>query len=559
MDDNDYIWYNDVSKQFLARDYLLPGWTLDRRVQHMSATSEQYARETAIVADPKRVEGLAGRIAHAISRGWWSFSTPVWTNFGAQRGLPISCFGSFVGDSIASMMTCLAETGMMSKLGGGTSAYFGSVRPRGSVIRDNGFASGPMHYLQMWETLISTVTQGSTRNANMAVWMDVEHPAILDFLDIRTDHYPLQKLHSGICVGDDWLRNVRASEQKLDILAKVVTQRNNTGEPYIMFRDTVNRNTVDVYKDKKMSIHGSNLCTEIALPCNEEESFVCCLSSLNAAHYDEWKDTDTVGDMVMFLDTVMTDFIKRCDNMPHMQRALAFARRHRALGIGVLGWHTLLQRKNLTWGSMEAARLNVNLFRQINQQAHAASRQMAIDFGEPEVLAGYGRRHTTLTAVAPTMSSATILGQVSKGIEPRLDNYHIVDTDKLKYTFRNQELMSVLKRHNMDTLTVWDSILHNQGSVQHLGFLTEHEREVFKTMSEISPMDLVTQAAQRQPYIDQGQSLNLFIHPSIASKDKVSLIMKAWEMGVKSLYYQFSENASQAFSANILQCSSCSA
>lgn len=558
--DEDFRWYNDVSKQFLVRDYLLPGWTLSKRVEHIAQTAEDIVRRTGHSQNETRHVGLAGRILHAVQRGWWSFSTPVWANFGLKRGLPISCFGSHIGDSIASMMRGVAEIGLMSKHGGGTAAYFGAIRPRGEPISDNGYASGPMHYLPMWESVINIVTQGATRNANMSAWMDVEHRDIMDFLQIMTDHHPIQKLHPGICVGDEWMNKVRDGDAaSREIFAEMITQRNNTGHPYILFRDTVNRNTVDVYRDKDMPIRHSNLCTEICLPTDDEESFVCCLSSLNLAHYAEWKDTDTISDLIMFLDAVMTDFIERGESVAFMERPVRFAKRHRALGIGVLGWHSLLQSRMLSWGSMEATMLNASIFRMINTRAWEASRRMAQTHGEPELLQGYGRRHTTLTAIAPTLSSATILGQVSKGIEPFLDNYHVVDTDKLKYTFRNSVLERVLADRGYDDHGTWDSILRARGSVQHLQFLSDHERDVFRTMSEISPMDMIVQAAARQKHVDQSQSLNLCIHPSISTKDRVALMMAAWEKGIKTLYYQENENASQEFSRNVLQCSVCAA
>jgi ribonucleoside-diphosphate reductase alpha chain len=549
MSDTDYRWYNDVSKQFLKRDYLLPWQTLDERVRAIAQHAEKLSGR----------KGFSEKVINAVQKGWWSFSTPVWTNYGQRRGLPISCFGTHISDSIASIAQAFSEITMMSKFGGGTSAYFGSIRPQGTLIRDNGKAGGPNYFLPLFEQLVKTITQGSTRNASMAVYLDVEHPDIARFLEIRDDLSTIQNLNYGVCVGDEWLESMRAGDpDKRTTQASILTNRNNKGYPYIFFRDNVRRNTVDVYRDKGMEIRHSNLCSEIALPTNDDESFVCCLSSLNLVHWDEWRDTDTVSDMVLFLDTVITDFIERARSVPFMERAVRFAERHRALGMGALGWHSLLQSKMIPFEGMDAKLLNATIFKQIKTQSWEASKKLAQEFGEPEMLRGYGRRNTTLTAIAPTVSSATILGQVSRAIEPYLDNYHIVDTAKLKYTFRNENLQNLLSSYGKDTDEVWDSILNNRGSVQHLTFLSDHEKDVFKTFPEINPMEVIAQAAQRQKFLDQSQSLNLFIHPQMGSKDKNAIIIEAWQRGISTLYYQFNVNAAQEFSRE-LNCKSCSA
>jgi ribonucleoside-diphosphate reductase alpha chain len=549
MSDNDYRWYNDVSKQFLKRDYLLPGQTLDERVNAIAQHAERLSGRA----------GFAEKVVSAVKKGWWSFSTPVWTNYGQRRGLPISCFGTHISDCISSIAHAFSEITMMSKYGGGTSAYFGAIRPQGSNIRDNGRAGGPNYFLPLFEQLVKTITQGSTRNASMAVYLDIEHPDIEKFLEIRDDLSPIQELNYGVCVGDEWLESMRAGDpDKRTIQASVLTNRNNKGYPYIFFRDNVRRNTVDVYRDKGMEIRHSNLCSEITLPTSDDESFVCCLSSLNLVHWDEWRDTDTIADMVLFLDTVITDFIERARSVPFLERAVRFAERHRALGMGALGWHSLLQSKMIPFENMDAKLLNATIFKQIKRQSWEASAKLAQEFGEPELLRGYGRRNTTLTAIAPTVSSATILGQASRAIEPYLDNYHIVDTAKLKYTFQNEYLKKLLVSYGKNTDEVWESILDNRGSVQHLEFLTDHERDVFKTFPEINPMEVIIQAAQRQKSLDQSQSLNLFVHPKMESRDKNALIIEAWRQGVGTLYYQFNVNAAQEFSRE-LNCKSCSA
>jgi ribonucleoside-diphosphate reductase alpha chain len=292
------------------------------------------------------------------------------------------------------------------------------------------------------------------------------------------------------------------------------------------------------------------------LPDNDEESFVCDLSSMNILYYDQWKDTNAVELLTYFLDAVMTEFINKAKKIKFMERTVRFAERHRALGIGWLGWHSYLQSRMIAWESMEAKFLNVQIAKNIHDAAYAASAKLAQEYGEPEVLKGYGRRNTTLLAIAPTKSSAFIMGQVSEGIEPHRTNYYIKDLQKGKFTIKNKVLEDLLVSKGVDDL-VWDSILKNGGSVQHLDCLTPHEKDVFKTFAEISPKEIVIQASQRQKYIDQSQSLNLMIHPSIPIKDVNALLIEGWKLGVKSFYYQIGVNAAQQFSRSILSCKSC--
>jgi ribonucleoside-diphosphate reductase alpha chain len=547
---SEYVWYTELSKIFLERDYLLEGQTLENRVEVIVQTAERMLNKP----------GFADRFKENLKKGWYSLSTPIWTNFGTARGLPISCFGSHISDCMESILYTLAEVGMMTKNGGGTSAYFGELRERGAKICNNGQSSGSVHFMQPYDNLITIVSQGNTRRGNIAAYLDIDHPDIKEFLTIRSEGSPLQDISFGVSVPDYWMKEMIAGDdEKRVVWAKVLEHRANTGFPYILFVDNANKGTVDCYKDKKLKIRHSNLCSEIMLPDNDEESFVCDLSSMNIVHYDEWKNTDAVELMVYFLDAVMTEFIEKASKIKFMERAVKFAQRHRALGIGWIGWHSYLQNKMIPFESMEAKFLNVDIAKHIKKQAYAASAKMAEEYGEPEVLKGYGRRNSTLLAIAPTKSSAFILGQVSEGIEPHRTNYYIKDLQKGKFTIKNAALVQLLQSKDMDTEEVWNSILRNGGSVQHLTELTDNERDVFKTFAEISQKEIIIQVAQRQKHIDQGQSVNLMIHPSISAKDVNALIIEAWKLGVKSLYYQISINAAQSFARNILTCSSCEA
>lgn len=545
-----YAWANQASMEFLQRDYLLPGQTLDERVDIICNRAQE------LLGNPE----FAEKFKENLRKGWYSLSSPIWTNFGTHRGLPISCFGTYVEDSMESILSAHAEVGMMSKHGGGTSSYFGHVRGRGAPIQggQNGTSSGSVHFMQLFDKVINVVSQGSSRRGQHAVYLPIEHPDLFEFLSIRTEGSPIQDLSTGVCVSDNFMEEVRAgSGDARTRWAAVLQARANTGYPYIFFTDNANRGTVEVYKESGYRIRQSNLCTEVMLPNSEAESFVCDLSSMNILHYDEWKDTDAVRLLVQFLDAVMSEFIQKANQVWGMGRAVRFAGNHRALGIGWLGWHSYLQRRMIPFESMEAKRLNVEIAQRIKTEAYTASEMLAEAHGAPSILRPYKRRNTTLTAIAPTKSSSFILGQVSEGVEPIRSNYYIRDLQKGKFTIRNPHLQSVLKDYGRDDEETWESILKNRGSVQHLEFMSDFDKKVFKTFAEISPAEIIAQAAQRQKYIDQGQSINLMIHPSVPVKDVNELMFRAWELGLKSLYYQISVNAAQEFARDILNCSSC--
>ncbi len=530
-------------------------------------SAEERIREIAENAERRlQKPGFADKFYDYMSKGYYSLATPIWANYGQTRGLPISCFGSYVADDMSRILYTHAEVGMMTKYGGGTSAYFGDLRPRGSEIKGNGHSSGSVHFMELFDELINIVSQGTVRRGHCAPYLPLEHGDIEEFLNIGKEGHPIQESTYAVTVGDEWLKAmVEGDQDKRKIWAKVIQRRTEIGYPYILFSDTVNNNTVDVYKDKGMRIHGSNLCSEICLPTNDELSFVCCLSSINLRHYHEWKDTDAVETLTMFLDTVIGEFVERLEGFRDsedmqkqsafyfMQRAHKFAKEHRALGLGVLGWHSFLQENNIAFESAEASVLNNEIFTLIKERAYKASADMAQQYGEPEVLKGYGRRNTTLLAIAPTTSSAFILGQVSQGIEPLMSNIFVKDVDKMKVTLKNPILEKLLDEKGQNTVNVWNSIRDNDGSVQHLDFLTTHEKNVFRTFSEIDQKVIIEQAADRQKYIDQAQSLNIMIDPAIATKDLNALYLYAWEKGIKTLYYQHSMNAAQQFGRKKLQ------
>lgn len=862
MTNMNLLWLTPASREFLNNDYLVNGQTPEDRIIEIADTVEKYlagrprSRVMRWFTRDRKID-FRERFLHGMSRGWCSLSTPIWTNFGKSRGLPISCYGGFCADTMEGITSHWAEVSIQTANGGGTSGYHGAIRPRGHTIKDNGKSSGPYEFLRIPSALMRVVSQGRARRGNYAAYMPVEHPDILEFLSILDDQSPLNNLFPGVCISDEWFESMlNGDKDKRRVWVTILEYRKTKSKPFLLFSSTVNRNKPDVYKDKNIPIWASNLCvtgdqrvvsdrglktakelceeggnlrlfdndkvvnaspmkliernadvykitlangmthtatgyhkvktkteyistvdgswltadkefsrvklgdlvavqtrqglfgtnstsqplpkklhdnlpswvwtanektqwefvdnlfamsgagsvyrdtkepfqlvlpsdslnllrelqilltnlglhpllpkklsdesswaialldrnqlsfvgseqskyhllinnkndlirlknctsllnnkeivfpgceyddhaeefsevesieyvgkqdvycctidseehhwvcngiithncTEITLPSNDEWSFVCDLMSMNALKYDEWKNENFVEIVTIVLDAVMQEFIDKARNKKFLEKSVKFAEEHRALGIGVFGWHSLLQSKMIPFESMEAKYLNVELFKAIQTQAWAASGKLAEKFGEPAILEGYKRRNTTLTAVAPTTSSSFIIGQPSKSIEPEESNYFMQDLAKIHMPYRNPYLNKVFKEKFGSNGTkiedAWMSVAHHQGSVQHLSFLTDHEKDVFKTFSEISPKEIIIQAAQRQKWIDQSQSLNLKIHPDSDPRQMHQLIVEGWELGIKTFYYQRSANAAHDSSKDLLQCRSCEA
>jgi len=546
-----FEWLNENSRLFLQGGYILEGQTPEGRIREIADTAETYLG----------IPGYADKFYDYMSRGFYSLASPVWSNYGLGRGLPVSCFGSYIEDNMESILYNVSENGMLMKSGGGTSAYFGALRPRGATIKDNGTSAGSVHFMQLFETLVNVVSQGNVRRGMMATYLPIDHPDAEEFLDIGTEGNPIQDLKYAVCVSDEFIEQVKAGDSRSRKLwAKVLQRRVELGYPYIHFTGNANKNKPEVYKDKGLEIYASNLCNEIQLPSSEDETFTCVLSSLNVLHWDEIKQTDAIETLIYFLDTVAQEFIDKTEGNEYYARANRFAKRHRALGAGLLGWHSLLQSKMIPFESREAAKLNLDIAKTFKERSYKASAELAEKFGEPELLKGYGRRNTTLMAIAPTKSSSFILGQVSEGVEPAWRNVYVKDLAKIKVTVRNEYLEATLDAHSKNTDEVWQSIKDEDGSVQHLEFLSDLERDVFKTFAEINPEAVIYQAATRQEYIDQGQSLNLVIPTSTEVKEINRLYLMAHELGVKGLYYQKGTSAAQELSrkkAMSQGCASC--
>ena len=544
----DIYWLNKDSRKFLERDYLTKDETPEQRIRDIADAAERYLS----------IAGFADKFESYVHRGFYSLSTPIWSNFGRERGAPISCFGSYIPDDMNGILCKLGEVGAMSKIGGGTSGYFGAIRPRGSAIGSGGTATGVHHQLTVFDSLVNYVSQGNVRRGSFAAYLPIDHGDIEEFLAIRGEGNDIQDLSIGVTITDEWMESMlEGDKDKRKIWGLVIKKRFESGYPYLFFTDNANNQAPQVYKDKGLKINNSNLCTEIFLSNQDDESFVCDLSSINLERWDELESTDAIETLVYFLDAVMTEFIHKTDGVPFMEAPRKFAINQRALGVGVLGWHSFLQSKLVPFESMEAKMLNNDIWHTIRHRADLATTELATIFGEPPLLEGYKRRNTTTLAIAPTTSSSFILGQVSPSIEPHNSNYFVKDLAKGKFTYKNPYLAKVLKLKDKDNLDVWKDILSHGGSVQHLKFLTREEKDVFKTFGEISQKEIIIQAAQRQKFIDQGQSINLMIPPTAKPKEVSELIIYSWREGIKSLYYQRSANPSQELARNILNCANC--
>jgi ribonucleotide reductase alpha subunit len=777
-------WLTEDSRTYLARGYLDKGQTPEQRVEVIANKAEEILG----------IKGFSKKVETIFERKHLSFSTPIWANFGTDRGCPISCFNSHISDSVESFLTKQAEVGYMTKIGGGTSGYFGEVRGRGESVSVGGKAEGAVRAMELFYHVTNIISQGSARRGHFAAYLPIDHPDLEEFLTIREPGHTIQEMSIGVCVSDEFMHRLLAKDKSaMKPWAKVLQKRTESGYPYIIFTGNANKYKPQVYIDKGLEIYSSNMCvtgnqrvvssqglvtakelyerggdltlfdnenvvtaspmtlieknadvyrvtlenglsheitgyhkivvskkdengiehpenvecsnlkigdrvafqtksglfgtinkeqeafelaesgsnaipswlwesdkitqsnyiggllrskgdivlspiggvyriiirspdkdflkniqlillnqginskidedkiilhcdeeyskivsieyigkedvycckvnsdkhhwicngfithncTEIFLPSTPKESFVCDLSSGNLQTFDEWEEYNTVEIMIYLLDAAMTDFINKTEHMPLMDAPRRFAINHRALGLGVLGWHDLLQMKRIPFESMEAKMLNVKIWKYIREKADAATKKLAIEYGEPPLLKGYGRRNTTTLAIAPTTSSSAILGQASPGIEPLNSNYFVNKLAKGNFTYKNRELEKLLIEKNINTPEIWNDILVHGGSVQHLPQLSQLEKDIFKTFGELSQKEIIIQAAQRQKYIDQGQSLNLTIPPDVDIKDLNKLMIFAWEQGIKSLYYQKSINPSQQLARNILTCTSC--
>lgn len=525
-------WMNEEGFKTLQGGYMLPGETPRSMYMRVADAAGSYYDD----------EKWTTKFYNAMWKNYLCPASPVLSNMGTTRGLPISCNSIHVGDSVDSIFGKSHELAMLSKNGAGVGIYLGDVRGRGAAIRGNGFSEGIIPWAKVYDTTTVSVSQGSTRRGASAIYLPMEHSDIDEFINMRRPTGDMNRrclnIHHGVCITDEWMKEMLAGDQKKRHLwQEVLKARLETGEPYLFFTDNVAKQNPECYVKNNLSVKTSNICTEIFLHTDPEHSFVCCLSSLNLVKWNEWKDTDVPEIAVRFLDAVIEEYIIKSENVPGLEASRNSAIKGRAIGIGVLGWHTLLQKNMHPFDSFEAMMLNSQIFSTIKRRAESETAALAKEKGEPEWCKGFGRRNTHLMAIAPTVSNSTISGGHSAGIEPIAANVFSKKSAKGTFIIKNNVLEELLESKGLNTTDVWKSINEQNGSVQHLKQLSEDEKKVFLTAREINQYALVKQAAQRQKWIDQGQSLNLFFGANSDPKYIHGVHVEAWESGLKSLYY----------------------
>ena len=554
-------WANtEIYVKTISNGYLLPG----------EKPKDAYWRVASRVAMRLEKPQLATKFFDYIWRGWLNLATPVLSNTGTDRGLPISCFGIDVADSIYDIGSKNLELMLLAKHGGGVGIGVNQIRPAGATITGNGTSDGVVPFCKIYDSTILATNQGSVRRGAASVNLNIEHEDFEEWLEIREPKGDVNRqslnLHQCAVVGDKFMRKLEQGEPDARRKwGKLLQKRKATGEPYIMYKGNINKANPEMYKKNGLKVHMTNICSEITLHTDENHSFVCCLSSVNLAKYNEWRDTDLVYTATWFLDGVLSEFIQKAKNMKGFEHSVASAEKGRALGLGVLGWHTYLQQNGIPFEGMEAQFETRKIFSQLKIESDRASRDLASEYGEPLWCRESGFRNTHLRAVAPTVSNSKLAGNVSAGIEPWAANVFTEQTAKGTFIRKNNELVKVLRKAGINNKETWDKIMEDGGSVQGIKELDKWcylagkmgpsidvengdrdkiypVKDVFRTFKEINQMDLVKQAGVRQQYIDQGVSLNLAF-PSIASPKWINQVtMEAWKQGIKTLYYMRTES-----------------
>ena len=523
----------EVALSTLSKGYLLPGET----------PKKAYRRVAHAIANRLNRPDLESKFFKYIWNGWIGLASPVLSNTGTDRGLPISCFGVDTPDSVRGIGLTNAELMKLTASGGGVGISTSRIRPRGTAIGKNGKSEGVVPWCKIYDSTIIATNQGNVRRGAASVNLNINHPDIEEFLQIRRPkgdpNRQCLNLHQCVVVDDAFMRRLNdRDEEAMSLWLQILKSRVETGEPYIMFEDNVNKDNPLAYMMNNLKVSMTNICTEITLHTDEEHSFICCLSSLNLAKYDEWKDTDVVEIATYFLDGVMQEFIDKTNGKEALKRTHMHAKKGRALGLGIMGWHSFLQQRNLPFNSIASTAWTHTIMSKIKSQAEEASRKLAVEYGEPLWCKGTGMRNTHLLAIAPTVSNSSIAG-CSAGIEPLPANVYTFNGAKGTFIVKNKELEKLLVERKKNTDKVWDQILVDGGSVQNLpsDVVSEDEKEVFLTFAETNQLELVRQAAIRQKYIDQTQSLNLAFAPTDSPKWINQVHIEAWKLGVKTLYY----------------------
>ena len=536
---------SDVYKKTIQGGYLL----------HDETPKEAYQRVAKTVAMRLERPEMAETFFDYIWKGWLCLASPVLSNTGTDRGLPISCFGIDVADSIIDIGQKNLEMMLLAKHGGGVGIGVNQIRPAGAKITGNGTSDGVVPFCKIYDSTILATNQGSVRRGAASVNINIEHSDFEEWLEIREPKGDINRqslnLHQCAVVGDKFMRKLRDGDKVARRRwGKLLQKRKATGEPYILFKGNTNKNNPAAYKDNALKVHMTNICSEITLHTDENHSFVCCLSSLNLSKYKEWKNSNLIYDSIWFLDGVLEEFIQKAKNRRGFENAIRSAEKGRALGLGVVGWHTYLQQKGLPFEGLLSQYETRRIFSQIKIESERASMALAETFGEPLWCVGTGFRNTHLRAIAPTVSNSKLSGNISPGIEPWAANVFTDQSAKGTFIRKNPTLEKVLNDNNLNNKKIWDQILKDGGSIQGVKALEkitlgDHDipiKEVFKTFKEINQLDLINQAGIRQQYIDQSVSLNLAF-PSEAEPKFINKVhLDAWKKGIKTLYYMRTES-----------------
>lgn len=529
-------WMSEISLATVSKGYMMPGET----------PKKAYKRVADRVAMRLDRPELSAKFQRYMWKGWLNLASPVLSNTGTDRGLPISCFGIDTPDSIRGIGLTNAELMKLTSVGGGVGISLSRIRGRGQDIGKGeiGHSEGVVPWAKIYDSTIIATNQGAVRRGAASVNLDIDHVDIKEFLQIRRPkgdpNRQCLNLHQAVMVGDDFMHRLeRRDPEAMEVWVEILKSRVETGEPYLMFKDNVNNANPLAYTKNNLNVSMTNICSEITLHTDEEHSFICCLSSLNLAKYEEWKNTDLVETAIYFLDGVMEEFLYKTNGKESMIRTYRSAKKGRALGLGVLGWHTFLQSKGLPFNSISSTAWTNTIFSQIRNEAEAASRKLAEEYGEPEWCKGTGMRNTHLLAIAPTVSNSTISGGVSAGIEPIPANIYTFNSNKGTFIRKNPVLETYLEDKGHNTEEVWKVILKDRGSVANLpeDIMPVEDKEVFLTFAEINQLGLVEQAGVRQKYVDQAMSLNLAFDPTDSPKFINLVHQTAWKLGIKTLYY----------------------
>ena len=518
-------------------------------LQNKETPKEAYNRIASTAATYLNKPELFSKFFEILWNGWLIPSTPVMSNFGTNRGLPISCFGGYIGDSMYDIYRKNLEMAILSKHGGGTAYDFSEIRPKGALIKDgsNGTTDGIIPFMKSFDSTIIASKQGKMRRGAVALYLSANHPEFADFLKIREPKGDINRqchnIHMGAKFSNDFMEEVvNKNGSKRELWLEHIKTRVKTGEPYTFFTDNANANLKSTFSTYNLKVRHSQLCAEIMLPSDENHTFVCCLSSMNLYKWEEWSKTDAVYYATIFLDAVISEFLDKAKHIQGIEDSIRFAEKSRALGLGALGWASLLQKMRIPFIGIQATSLTRVIFSHMKEKSDKASMWMANEFGEPTWCKGSGYRNLTCLAVAPNRSSSKLAGGVSQGIEPFAANLYMDDDAKGAHLRRNPDLETLLDEKGLNTPQTWDIIAEDKGSVKNIDELTEEEKEIFRTFKEINQLELVRQAAVRQEYIDQGQSLNLAFFHDAPAKWINQVHIEAWKLGIKALYYLRSES-----------------